>query len=438
MLRAIIIFSVLTLFPFFSLKANLSSVSGNIGFIANGQELMSLSSVGLGIGISASSNLSVNGNSIITGPIIVGGSATSNSNLQISGTIGYSHKTFTASGNLDEYSINFVDTVLAGNSVTLTLPHANINFGKIFTVKVIQPQYQTIIRPQLGTFIDDRYYVDLTASANSAYPSLTVISDGENWKITSAQGHSTEVTVTSLANVVLWLDTWDRSTIISSNGNVSQWNDKSGYSNHAIQPSGTMQPYWNGANLLFDGNSDGFTVSSNAHFINQDFGMIAIVRWDSFANNWWNDIMSYHGESPYGWQVRQKGVDTDRVSMAVRGTALAGDTFSGASTVSARTVFMVSALRSSVGNRTLQVNGTSVSSITGDTGTINYSQGQIGIGLRYSTTATGFLTGSIYELIYLKEYNVTSVQKIEGYLAHKWGLTSKLPTSHPHKYIAPW
>lgn len=28
-------------------------------------------------------------------------------------------------------------------------------------------------------------------------------------------------------------------------------------------------------------------------------------------------------------------------------------------------------------------------------------------------------------------------QKLEGYLAHKWGLTSNLPESHPHKLVAP-
>ena len=33
--------------------------------------------------------------------------------------------------------------------------------------------------------------------------------------------------------------------------------------------------------------------------------------------------------------------------------------------------------------------------------------------------------------------DVTDVQKAEGYLAHKWGLTSNLPVSHPYKSSAP-
>ena len=33
--------------------------------------------------------------------------------------------------------------------------------------------------------------------------------------------------------------------------------------------------------------------------------------------------------------------------------------------------------------------------------------------------------------------DITDVQKAEGYLAHKWGLTSSLPVSHPYKNTAP-
>ena len=33
--------------------------------------------------------------------------------------------------------------------------------------------------------------------------------------------------------------------------------------------------------------------------------------------------------------------------------------------------------------------------------------------------------------------DITDVQKAEGYLAHKWGLTSNLPVSHPYKSSAP-
>ena len=40
-------------------------------------------------------------------------------------------------------------------------------------------------------------------------------------------------------------------------------------------------------------------------------------------------------------------------------------------------------------------------------------------------------------LIYNTELNVSNFEKIEGYLAHKWGLTANLPANHPYKNNAP-
>jgi len=33
--------------------------------------------------------------------------------------------------------------------------------------------------------------------------------------------------------------------------------------------------------------------------------------------------------------------------------------------------------------------------------------------------------------------DITDVEKAEGYIAHKWGLASSLPSSHPYKSVAP-
>ena len=46
--------------------------------------------------------------------------------------------------------------------------------------------------------------------------------------------------------------------------------------------------------------------------------------------------------------------------------------------------------------------------------------------------------GDLGELIiYNNELNISNLQKVEGYLAHKWGLTAKLPSDHPYKNNAP-
>ena len=41
------------------------------------------------------------------------------------------------------------------------------------------------------------------------------------------------------------------------------------------------------------------------------------------------------------------------------------------------------------------------------------------------------------EAVFLEDASATDVQKVEGYLAHKWSISSLLPSSHPYKYYAP-
>lgn len=49
-----------------------------------------------------------------------------------------------------------------------------------------------------------------------------------------------------------------------------------------------------------------------------------------------------------------------------------------------------------------------------------------------------FISGDIYEIVILATYpDLTTRQKLEGYLAHKWGLTANLPSNHPYKTTPP-
>jgi hypothetical protein len=46
--------------------------------------------------------------------------------------------------------------------------------------------------------------------------------------------------------------------------------------------------------------------------------------------------------------------------------------------------------------------------------------------------------GAMYEIIVLHSMPSTDIrQRIEGYLAHKWGITAKLPSNHPYKVNLP-
>jgi hypothetical protein len=41
------------------------------------------------------------------------------------------------------------------------------------------------------------------------------------------------------------------------------------------------------------------------------------------------------------------------------------------------------------------------------------------------------------EIILTTDIPFPTLQIIEGYLAHKWGLTGNLPGGHPYKTVAP-
>ena len=62
----------------------------------------------------------------------------------------------------------------------------------------------------------------------------------------------------------------------------------------------------------------------------------------------------------------------------------------------------------------------------------------IGASLNPSDVVQSFFEGKIAEVLIVGHYPpVEEQQKIEGYLAHKHGLTANLPSTHPYKTNAP-
>lgn len=80
-------------------------------------------------------------------------------------------------------------------------------------------------------------------------------------------------------------------------------------------------------------------------------------------------------------------------------------------------------------------NGTNVSNVTannGGTTSTAYNNASIGIGRNNSDD---YDLGEI--IVFQQELSVSDRQKIEGYLAWKWGLQANLPSAHPYKSSAP-
>jgi hypothetical protein len=172
--------------------------------------------------------------------------------------------------------------------------------------------------------------------------------------------------------------------------------------------------------LSFDGTNhffnltDAFTPSTNqvmvAVFRRLDVGVDTVMLGGATATDpypfWWYNTNVIYTE--YDGTFDQHGaVNTDTAN------------------------FMVTSIVDSSDNVKVNLDGTqygSTQTTSGRSGNYDY------VGLVDTTVHNEGLIGEII----ITEYNdTTTIEKLEGYLAHKWGTAWKLPESHPYKTYAP-
>jgi hypothetical protein len=230
-----------------------------------------------------------------------------------------------------------------------------------------------------------------------------------------------------LSTLKVWFDASDSSTISHSSNAVSHWNDKSGNDNHATQTTSSKQPILtpNGLNgkpyVTFDGSNDSLVATSLN--ITQSYSFFIAAKRDSGSST---KQYLFDGLSSDSYRSLLSLNKNGMVQMwAGSWTTSNINTPSGA--------FIVSAIFNSSSSR-LSLNGTGVTNL--DTNTRNLTNG-IRIGGNYADSAD-YLKGSIAEFLILDETTTSETQsKIEGYLAHKWGLKSNLPADHRFKSSQP-
>jgi hypothetical protein len=261
-------------------------------------------------------------------------------------------------------------------------------------------------------------------------------------------------------STALWLDASDSSTITTAGAAVSAWNDKSGNARHFEQATGSLQPAHTTAALnglaVVDFNLDYLTSSaatSTWTFLHDSTGssVFMVVKAGTGSNP--NDLYGIAGtnqlsSTQIGWAL----LYDDRSSQSRNDAALAwvGNGSAGNPTISNTTndVWTANAYQV-VGVVSDPGNGTAASRsfvyMNGGTALANNAAGQT----RSTSTASHNLTigavGAVVPLIGgIAEFIIVSGiasadtrQRIEGYLAHKWGLTAGLPSGHPYKTTPP-
>jgi hypothetical protein len=264
---------------------------------------------------------------------------------------------------------------------------------------------------------------------------------GSGDRFTVASGESTR------AGAVLWTPAqittngwWDASdsvTITQVGGKVSQWNDKSANGNNASQGTGAKQPSTGVATI---GGLNATILSvTDAPSLNFDSDgglmmfMVAVSRGfndqGSFANVFFTKGQPVGSAAHFGIIMANNSA-TMQIHSAVQG----GLTVSTAHTIATNVPFIASSKRIN-STHWGYLNGSDAKSnikvapLLSDTNTFGF--GGDGTASRYGDIDIGevILIGGVP--------NDTNRQKVEGYLAWKWGLNGSLPLDHSYKYYAP-
>lgn len=225
----------------------------------------------------------------------------------------------------------------------------------------------------------------------------------------------------------LWLDANDAGTITKDGSNyVSQWNDKSGNGNHAAQSNGSYQPLYDSADKSVNFDSDELLISVTAK------ACIAVIR-------------------------NANGSSLSSNTTPIVGTALVNPFIFLQTNSTSYTISVDGAFSSDTGDAAVNGcslvpgNGTGTNiSITGYVGFPTHDEAdavywQINTARAWERLGSCNAGGQFHRakidfheiLLFSDALSTSDRQKCEGYLAHKWGYASKLPSDHPYKTNPP-
>jgi len=231
----------------------------------------------------------------------------------------------------------------------------------------------------------------------------------------------------------LWLDMDDQATFTSSGGNVTAIADKSGNNYTFSAASGStltaVNTSQNGKNILrFDNNSDA-TSWKTIDFPSAVHRYYFVVKVTASDNH--DALVTIHKSNPTHqmimFNLSGNGVFSGDWFMSP-GTHIT----SNSSNLLNQWVMLNIELDVPNTRATASLNGTPYNTNSAQSGLSNY--GQIKVKLNdYQNNADS----DWGEAIFIEDATQSESDKIEGYLAHKWGLEADLPTDHPYKNSAP-
>jgi hypothetical protein len=235
----------------------------------------------------------------------------------------------------------------------------------------------------------------------------------------------------------LWLDAKDLSSVTKDESNlVSKLNDKSGNMNHAIQ-TGTKRPTFSNGELTFDGTNDCMSITDNAGLDITKKISIAMVVNPNISLASIGYLLCRNGSSA---AENQYALDfnpsSDISNLSLNGSAIDN---SGSNSV---TPGQLNIIVGTYDKTEAEIFANGLSNGAGAYSTDLTSRSNIFLGCRSNavdgSTQSVFFKGKINEVLIISDdLSTEERQKIEGYLAHKFGIESNLPSNHPYKISSP-
>jgi len=229
-----------------------------------------------------------------------------------------------------------------------------------------------------------------------------------------------------------WYDAADAATITASSGAVSEWQDKSGNGNHATQATSTAQPTTgtrtlNGLNVIdFDGTDDQLLDATFASLSSLNLSIFAVQKHDRL------DVQSMTAWG-LGRNTSTEGLFFHSSYNTVFSLGCRYPENTNVYYTENTNVELLSYVKAGTSSQEGWVDGVSKGVNSGTVTT--FTTERLALGSRFSAN---YLDGSIGEFIVIPgAVSEEDRQKLEGYLAHKWGLEANLPADHPYKTEAP-
>ena len=270
-------------------------------------------------------------------------------------------------------------------------------------------------------------------------------------------------------NSEVWLDAADSETITLNGSNVSQWNDKSGKNRHATQGIASYQPLFvsnvsNGLPAIQTDGGDTLVIGNRSLlFQNIEIATIAIVVKYVTGTYTANLISAFVSTGTTASQTRfalsaspntdvtrlgllARRTDTDQpVAIANSSTARTSPNVLDSVAIQIGDAIYSSAQANHFTNGIQDMTNASLlfpntATLTSNTIPLNASLFSIaGTGATPPPPTNPLPSGcQLFEvLMFNSTLSISDRQKLEGYLAWKWGTVSSLPTSHPFKNQKP-